>query len=306
MRNLARDTTRAASAHTYQVIEWLVDWRRRDHAYLAYAYFRWVDDWLDGPARRPAARQSFVERQNGLIADCYAGQPTAPVSPQEDMLIQLIHSDPDPASPLAPYIHNMMAVMAFDAERRGRLILQAELGAYQRWLAVAVTEAIFYFLGADNSAAQTSERYLAVTAAHITHMLRDTRDDLSAGYYNIPLEYLRQHQISHEDVDSPPYRHWVRLRVHQARDHFMRGRKYLASCRSLSCRLATLSYTARFETVLDQIEADDFQLRRDYDVCRTPGLSLRIAASALKSAMGFDPSARPIEPRGSQGAPRLE
>ncbi|HET6846334.1 MAG TPA: squalene/phytoene synthase family protein, partial [Anaerolineales bacterium] len=230
MQNLARDTTRAASAHTYRVIEWLVDWRRRDHAYLAYAYFRWVDDWLDGPARLPAARKSFVERQNALMAASYAGQPPAQASPEEDMLIQLIHSDPDPASPLAAYIHNMMAVMAFDAERRGRLISQAELGAYQRWLAVAVTEAIFYFLDADSSAPHTLDRYLAVTAAHITHMLRDTYDDLPAGYYNIPLEFLRQQHLSHEDVDSPAYRHWVRLRVQQARNHFMRGRRYLASC----------------------------------------------------------------------------
>jgi len=32
-------------------------------------------------------------------------------------------------------------------------------------------------------------RYLAVTGAHITHMLRDAVEDAEAGYYNIPARW---------------------------------------------------------------------------------------------------------------------
>ena len=84
----------------------------------------------------------------------------------------------------------MMAVMAFDADRRGRLISQAELNEYTHWLAVAVTEAMHYFIGHDCASPLGPTRYLAVTGAHITHMLRDALEDVEAGYYNLPAELV--------------------------------------------------------------------------------------------------------------------
>ncbi|MGP2478123.1 hypothetical protein, partial [Listeria monocytogenes] len=64
--------------------------------------------------------------------------------------------------------------MAFDADRKGRIITQRELSQYTKHLAVAVTEALHYFIGHDQPPPPSAERYLAVTAAHIVHMLRDT------------------------------------------------------------------------------------------------------------------------------------
>jgi len=55
------------------------------------------------------------------------------------MLVELIRNDTEKNSGLHSYLFNMMAVMAFDAERRGRLILQGELDEYTRWLATAIT-----------------------------------------------------------------------------------------------------------------------------------------------------------------------
>ena len=104
----------------------------------------------------------------------------------------------------------MMAVMAFDADRRGRLISQSELNEYTRWLAVAVTEALHYFIGHDDASPQGEMRYLAVTGAHITHMLRDAVEDAEAGYYNIPREVVAAHGIAPWDVESKAYRDWVK------------------------------------------------------------------------------------------------
>ena len=289
---LARGITRAASLQTFYTISRFVDRGRQEDAFRAYAYFRWLDDRLDTEACDQAERQALVARQNALIDRCYRGDQPAGLDGPEAILVGLIENNPDPSGPLAVYVRNLMTVMSFDAERRGRLITQVELNAYQHSLAVAVTEAMHFFIGGHRPAPQTAGRYLAVTAAHITHMLRDTREDLQAGYFNIPSEYLRAHGISPLDVDTPPYREWVRLRVEQARASFQAGRHYLQNVESLRCRLAAHAYSARFEVVLDLIQRDGFVLRADYGASKTLGAGLRMAGSILASSLGLSARVR--------------
>ena len=143
-----------------------------DDAYRAYAYFRWVDDWLDQTERPQAERLAFTQRQQSLIAAAEAGSPPPGDLKSEEMLVvELLEKDQDKNSGLHAYIHNMMSVMAFDTERRGRAVDQSELDNYTHWLAVAVTEAMHYFIGHNCAAPCDENRYLAVSGAHITHML---------------------------------------------------------------------------------------------------------------------------------------
>src|SRR5262245_8714746 len=178
--------TKAASKQTYYTIRLLVDRERVDDAYRAYGYFRWVDDTLDAKAGSEFERLAFLQRQESLLEKCYQNEVPGEASIQEKMLIELIQHDQEKNSGLQFYLHNMMQVMDFDVKRRGRWISQAELSDYTRWLASAVTEAMHYFIGYGDFAPQDESRYLAVSAAHITHMLRDTFDDVQTGYYNIP------------------------------------------------------------------------------------------------------------------------
>jgi hypothetical protein len=208
------------------------------------------------------------------------------VAPEEQILVDLFQNDRciPGHSGLRSYIHNMMAVMAFDAERRGRLISQGELNAYAHSLAVAVTEALHYFIGHNCSSPRSEDRYLAVTGAHITHMLRDTVDDNAAGYFNIPREYLEANQTSPFDIESEPYRDWVRSRVQLARDYFKAGRRYMARVECFRCRLAGYAYIARFEAVLDSIEQDNYLLRAEYRECKTLAAGAQMGWSTLWSA----------------------
>jgi phytoene/squalene synthetase len=280
---LASSITRAASKQTYYTIGFLVDRERVAEAYFAYAYFRWVDDALDTGANSSREQSDFLERQKLLLENCYRGASVGDVSAEEQMLVELIRSDTNKNSGLQSYIRNMMAVMAFDVERRGKLISQSELNEYTGHLAGAVTEAMHYFIGHCCYSPKNETRYLAVTAAHITHMLRDTFDDLQAGYFNIPRETLEVSGILPQDVQSDAYREWVCGRVQLARSYFKAGREYLDQVENPRCKLAGLAYTARFECVLDLIEQDGYLLRAAYPERKGLGPIVRAGGSILPS-----------------------
>jgi len=263
-RALAARITRTASKQTYYTIRFLVDTGLAEDAYRAYAYFRWVDDWLDQEPRPRTERLAFVQRQQALIDGCPHRAPLADLTPEECLLADLIQRDTAKDSGLRVYIRSMMAVMAFDADRRGRLISQRELNDYTHWLAVAVTEALHYFIGHNCASPHSETRYMAVSGAHITHMLRDALEDAQAGYYNIPSEVIAANGIAPWDVESSAYRDWVLERVGKARACFRMGRDYLAQVENLRCRIAGYAYIHRFEAVLDAIERTGYVLQARY------------------------------------------
>lgn len=302
--NVASTITRAASQQTYWTIRLLVDRDRVQDAYRAYGYFRWVDDVLDANTGSPAERRAFLERQRSLLESCYQGAAAADAGPQERLLVELVQGDHEKNSGLQLYLRNMMRVMQFDAGRRGRLVTEAELNEYTRWLAVAVMEAIHHFIGHDEYSPHDETRYLAVSAAHITHMLRDTFDDLQAGYYNVPREVLEQNHISPADVHSPAYGAWVRGRVELAREYFEAGRRYFARVQNARCRLACFAYIARFDWLLDTLEREDYHLRPQYGERKSIGTGLRMSALAVSSMLSFrgleTPSRSMVSPRHSK------
>jgi phytoene/squalene synthetase len=265
MRTHASSITKAASKQTYYTIRFLVDRERVEDAYRAYGYFRWVDDTLDAESMTGAERGAFIQRQKSLLEKCYRGEILWDVDLQEQMLVDLIQSDHEIDSGLKSYLRNMMQVMEFDTRRRGGLISQVELNEYTRWLATAVTDNLHHFIGHGEFAPRDETRYLAVSAAHITHMLRDTSDDLQAGYYNVPREVLEINRIGVQDVGSDAYRNWVKSRVQLAREYFEAGKGYFARVENPRCRLACYAYIARFEWLLDTIERESYLLRPHYN-----------------------------------------
>jgi phytoene/squalene synthetase len=261
---LAAKITRASSKQTYSTIRLFADRDCVEDAYRAYAYFRWVDDILDADSGSLAEKLAFIDGQRSLLEACYLGQRPQNPSDEECMLADLIADNIGEEKGLAAYLRNMMAVMEFDARRRGEVISQADLSEYSRMLAVAVTEALYYFIGHDDPTPWHEARYLAVTAAHITHMLRDTCEDVAAGYYNIPAEYLRAQGISAGDFDSPAFREWVCGRVKLAQMYFKASRDATSQVRNWRCRLAGFAYTSRFKWILRAIERDCYSLRAGY------------------------------------------
>ena len=288
--NLASAITKAASKQTWFTIRFLVDRPRVDDAFRAYAYFRWVDDILDdatsnGPAERDerAMRLRFLARQQGLLNACLEGDEPAITDPHEAMLVELVRHADASDERLDAYLRHMMLVMDFDARRRGRLVTAQELDAYTRWLAIAVTEALGYFIGHDNATPRDETRYLAVSGAHVVHMLRDTYADVRAGYFNVPREVLDSASIGPDDVRCDAYRRWVKERARLGRAYLDAGKGYFARVESRRHRLAGLAYIARFEWVLDALERDHFTIRQQYLQPRSLVTAVRTAADILPS-----------------------
>jgi phytoene/squalene synthetase len=280
---LASSITQAASRQTYYTIRHLVDRERVADAYRAYGYFRWVDDTLDAGSLSNNERKAFLIRQKSLLETCYRSESFPGATAEEQMLLELVRQDYEKNSGLQSYLRNMMQVMEFDAKRRGRLISQTELQDYTRWLATAVTEAMHYFIGHDGYAPRDETRYLAVTGAHVTHMLRDTFEDVQAGYYNIPREVLEANHLGPQDIQHKAYRAWVKGRVQLARNCFQAGKAYLARVETLRCRLAGFAYTARFEWLLDTIEQENYCLRQEYTERKRFGTGVRMGVSTLSA-----------------------
>ncbi|MGA7194560.1 MAG: squalene/phytoene synthase family protein [Anaerolineales bacterium] len=281
--SLAESITKSASRQTYYTIRFLADRERAIDAYRAYAYFRWVDDILDADLGSGSERSAFIQRQKSLLESCYRGEIVQNARIEEQMLVDLIRGDTEKNSGLQSYCRNMMSVMVFDANRRGRIVSQTELSEYTRLLATAVMEAMHYFIGHHCYSPQNEMRYLAVSAAHITHMLRDTFDDLQAGYYNIPREILETNRIAPQDINSNTYRAWVRSRVQLARTYLKAGKKYLSQVENLRCRVAGFAYSARFEWLLDTIERENYCLRPHYNERKSFGTGLQMSWITLSS-----------------------
>jgi phytoene/squalene synthetase len=298
---LAQSITWAGSKQTYYTIRLMVDKDLVDDCCRAYAYFRWADDMIDASAQSDEERISFIMRQRELIERLYGNERTDDLTPQEEMVAELISHDREENSLLQSYIRNFLAILEFDARRRGRLISQAELTWYSNCLGRATTDGILYFIGNNHSYPAGEERYLGATAAHIAHMLRDMLEDTADGYINIPREYLAAQGIGPEDVDSPAFRAWVRSRVEQARGYIRAGKRYLDELDVLRCKIAGYWYCARYEGVLDAIERDGYLLHTEYNAKRKfstwlkmawLGLSLTLRHVARRGLRGSWPSLR--------------
>jgi phytoene/squalene synthetase len=277
--DLARAFTWAGSKQTYYTIRLMVDRDLVDDCFRAYGYFRWADDIVDAADAAASAdaassggasaqcddgRVSFIRRQRELIERLYRNERSDDFTPEEEMVADLIAHDRGENSLLGSYIRNFLAVIEFDAYRRGRLISQAELTWYSDCLGKATTDGILHFIGNGHPYPAGEARYLGATAAHIVHMLRDMLEDTADGCINIPREYLEVHGIGPDDVDSPAFRAWVRGRVELAREYLRQGKCYLDDLHVLRCKIAGYWYCARYEGVLDTIECDGYLLRAEY------------------------------------------
>lgn len=262
---LARTITHKSSKQTYYTALLMVDRDLVGDFFCAYAYFRWVDDFIDVFANTQEDGINFIERQKKLIDSLYNGDALTNLDPHEEIVAELISNDQHKNSGLQSFIRNMLAIIEFDAHRKGRFITEAELGWYTERLGISVTDGIQYFVGNGYPYPSSELQYLAATGAHISHLIRDMIPDIKNGFINIPIEVLEKHGLDPGDFHNEIYKDWVRGRVNLARQLLSQGKRYLGSLDVLRCKIVGYWYCARFEGVLSTIEQDGYALRESYN-----------------------------------------
>jgi phytoene/squalene synthetase len=265
MKNkLARSITRKSSKQSYYTAKFMVDNCLEEDCYRAYSYFRWVDDVVDTTCQTRDQRVSFIQRQKILVDQLFDKQRPDDLTAEEEIIADLIQNNCEDNSKLRSYIVNFLAIIEFDAHRKGRLITQNELTWYSKRLGIAVTDAIQYFICNGHPYPEDEAQYLAATAAHMVHMLRDMREDVAEGYINIPREYLEQYNIEPGDFESPAMRNWVKSQIELAKRYSSAGKRYLDGLDVLRCKIVGYWYCLRFEGVIKTIEKEGYILRTHY------------------------------------------
>lgn len=283
---MARSITWAGSKQAYYTARLLVDRDLKDDFTRAYAYLRWADDVVDVSARSKEERISFIARQLRLIDRLYRSEGPSNLAAEEQMLATLIGNDRGAHSGLQSFIRNMMAIIEFDAHRKGRLVSQQEVDWYTDRVATSVTDGLQYFIGHNCPHPEGRNRLLAVKACHICHLLRDMVPDVADGFVNIPREYLESNRIGPEDTRTPPFQAWVRDRVKLARGHFSAGKQHFDQTDALRAKIAVNWYCARFESLLETIEREGFVLRQSYGERRKLPTLLKIARVGISLSVG--------------------
>lgn len=261
--SLATSLTWKGSKLTYLIGRLLVDRRLKGDFFRAYAYFRWLDDMIDETGIPQTRRMQIVARQSALIRSLFSdAAPVSDLCPEEEMLVRLVGHPHNHGDRLRSFTENMFAIIEFDAHRKDRQITTPELDWYSERLSQSVVDGLQYFIGNDHDYPESEHKYSAAHAAHITHLLRDTVQDIANGFINIPQDVLIQPSLNALADDA--LRAWVKDRVGLARRLFQEGRSYIQTIQVRRCRLASHLYCTQFERILDTIERDRYVLRSAY------------------------------------------
>ncbi len=257
---LAQTITKKSSIQTYYTIKLLFDKPLVNDGYKAYAYFRWIDDQVDVFIKGDQVRHEFIQRQRNIIEATYNQIAISDLTPEEEMIVELIKTEPSRDSRLASYILNLFNIIEFDVYRKGKLITEKELDWYSESLGKSVTDCIAHFIDHDKTYPNTANKYDAATASHVIHMLRDYQEDLADGFMNIPKEYLDENKIQPTDIKNQVLKEWVKMRIEEAKQKFISGREYINQIPSLRSKIAATLYCVRFEWLMTEYEKNNYNL----------------------------------------------
>ncbi len=189
-----RYTRRLATSHyeNFNVVSWLLPRRLHQHFYNLYAYCRWADDLGDEVAD-PKRALELLDWWEDELQRCYAGQPAHPVFVA---LAGTIRACDIPMQPFADLL------VAFRQDQTvHRYETWEDMIGYCRYSANPVGRLVLYLCGyRDEERQRLSDA--TCTALQLANFWQDVSRDLEKGRIYIPLDALRAHGLSFEDVEA--------------------------------------------------------------------------------------------------------
>jgi len=227
---------------------------------LVYAYFRWLDDYIDESGTESFLCRQMVASQKELLVEAYSDPRMSASSIRESMLVTVANFDKSRRMLLKTSIFDMFSALECDSYRRGTVVSSKELAQYSYWLGRSYTKALQACIAYPYEYPDHGYKYYAGVGAHITHIVRDLFEDLAMGYINISKEDIRRYSIDIRCPTATSLRAWTQKTVLSARKYLNWGKLYLNTLPIFRCRLMGYLYCSRYEMVLDAIEDANYDL----------------------------------------------
>ena len=201
----------------FSVATWFLPRRLRQHFFNVYAYCRISDDLGDEVGDAAAALALLDQWQRELDA-CYEGNPKHPVFVALAETVRQFDIPKHEFSDLLIAFRQDQTVTRFETFD--------DVLAYCRYSANPVGHLVLYLCGyGDAERQQLSD--LTCTALQLANFWQDVSVDCAKGRIYIPLEDMRRHGVTEQDIadkrNTPAFCSLVKFEVDRAHDWFRRG-----------------------------------------------------------------------------------
>jgi squalene synthase HpnC/squalene synthase HpnD len=189
-----RYTRRLATSHyeNFNVVSWLLPRRLHQHFYNLYAYCRWADD-LGDEVTDPKRALELLDWWEDELKQCYAGHPSHPV------FVALAGTIRACDIPMQPFADLLVAFRQDQVVHR--YATWEDMIGYCRNSANPVGRLVLYLCGyRDDERQKLSDA--TCTALQLANFWQDVSRDLEKGRIYIPLDVLRTHGLTFEDIEG--------------------------------------------------------------------------------------------------------
>jgi len=257
----------------FNVVSWMLPKGLSQSFYNVYAYCRWADDLGDEIADAGRALRLLDEWEQELNL-CYAGKATHPV------LIALAETVRQHDIPQKPFADLLLAFRRDQTVKR-----HADWAAvldYCVYSANPVGRIVLYVCGYRDPGRQEYSDWTC-TALQLANFWQDVARDLDKGRIYIPLDHLKAHGLSAEDLQArrfdQRYARMMKELVEYTRTLFARGRGLVGRVAG-PLRIDIDMFSRGGLAVLDAIEAIGYNT-----IERRPEISRRTQARLLGRAL---------------------
>ncbi|HZQ25564.1 MAG TPA: squalene synthase HpnC [Terriglobales bacterium] len=201
----------------FSVASWFLPKRLQQHFFNVYAYCRISDD-LGDEVGDPAASLALLDQWEEELEACYSGQPRHPVFVALAETVRAFDIPQHEFSDLLTAFRQDQTILRYEGFE--------DLLGYCRNSANPVGHLVLYVCGYRDEERQKLSDYTC-TALQLANFWQDVSVDYAKGRIYLPLESLRGHGVSEEDIASerntPEFREMMRSEVERAREWFGRG-----------------------------------------------------------------------------------
>ncbi len=210
---------RLARSHyeNFSVATWFLPKRLRQHFFNVYAYCRISDD-LGDETGNPAASLRLLDEWEMELNACYEGSPRHPVFVALAATVRDFDISRQTFADLLTAFRQDQTIARYDTFE--------DLLGYCHYSANPVGHLVLYLCGyRDPERQQLSD--FTCTALQLANFWQDVSADFEKGRIYLPLEDLRMHGVTEDDIankrNTPQFRELMRFEVQRAREWFDHG-----------------------------------------------------------------------------------